>query len=213
MSTRNKYLIGAALIVIFIIIGAFFVFSYFRSNSNQTAPVEYTPTGQVSQTVEDPEVTDSSITSSNENVGAEVNNQDLSDTLEPTQEMQKVIEEYEPDLNNTEVIDQLAATYPSDLIPIYKATNAADSNDIITDNGRPGWTATYGSDASVTEIKTFYDNLMKSTSGYQNEQTGETFYISGTVDNCSVQISVSPNNPQQTGLNDKTNVSIFIERN
>lgn len=204
MSKRSKYITIGIFAVILIIVGAFFIYSFFYPGDREET--FYTPEGEISQTIENPEVVDSG---SDTTV---TDNSDLSDTLDPTAQMQQVIDQNKGNINNTEVIDQLSPSYPSNLIPIYKANSAADSSDIITDNGNPGWIAQYGSDALVPDIVGFYQDLLKSTSGYNTQTDGDATTIVGTVDNCYVQIVVSPNNPDRTGLNDQSSVDIFIER-
>lgn len=209
MSARNKYLLIGLLVFVLIIVGAIFAFNFFK-NKDEDKPIEYTPTGNISQTIDNPDVTTNSNVEESEE--PTVDNTDLSDTLKPTDQMQQVIDQNKNDLNNTQVIDEITPSYPSNVIPVYKAKTAADSSDIITDNGKPGWIVNYGSDATIPEIREFYDSLLKSTNGYSNVQSGDTYTVTGQVDNCYVQIGISPNNPEQTGLNDLSDVSIFIER-
>lgn len=146
------------------------------------------------------------------NTGNTVDNTDLANTLTTPEDMQKVIDANKNDLNNKDVTSNLAKSYPTGLIPLYKAAEAGDSKDIITDAGNPGWTATYGSDATVDEVTSFYQSLLSSSSGYATSSSQGTSSISGTVDNCSVNITIGENNKDRTGLNYNTTVNIFIER-
>ncbi len=215
MTKRNKIIIIAGLIVVLLIVGGFFIYSFTRDDG-EDEPVAYTPEGEVSQEIEDPEVVDSGSTNpedaSNSDQTSTVDNSDLSATLQPTKDMESVINQNKGNLNNEEVINNVAPSYPRNLIPLYKAAEVADSNDITTDNGNPGWTCQYGSDGYVDDIVGFYKNLLSSTSGYSDETNADTTQIVGTVDNCYVQVTVSPNNPDRTGMNTQSDVDIFIER-
>lgn len=207
MTTRSKYIVLSGFIIVLLIVGGFFLYSFMKKDDTSNV-VEYTPEGEIAQNIEDPDITDSALSGTD----TTVNNSDLADTLEPSEKMQEVIDEYKSDLNDSEVVNQLAQSYPSNLIPLYKAKSAADSSDIITDNGRPGWIAQYGSDALVPDIVDFYSQLLSSTNGFRVESNGGSQTVVGTVDNCYVQITVTPNNPERTGLNDQSNVDIYIER-
>ena len=160
MVTRKKYIIGLILILVVLVVGGFFIFSYINNRNQVKNPNEnkgtYTPEGEISQSIDNPEVVEKG-----ENGSTTVDNSSLKETLKPTEEMKKVISDNKNDLNNSDVVDQMAQSYPSDVIPLYKAKSAADSSDIVTQNGNPGWTAQYGSDATVPEISDFYDNLAR----------------------------------------------------
>ncbi len=213
MTKRRKILISSILIIAVILVGGFFIISLINKDKSTNTPKkeiqQYTPEGEVSQTDDKPQVVDSSDSNNNQNI----NNSDVSKQLEPSDDMKKIISDNKNDLNNSDVIDQITESYPSNVIPLYKAKSAADSNDIITQNGNPGWTAQYGSDATVPDITAFYQKLLESSSNYKTSTNADTNTITGTVNDCSVSITVTPNNPERTGLNDQSNVDIFIERN
>lgn len=207
MTKSKKYLIISGVLIAAIIIALAVTLLFVSNREEERTYSEYNPSGEVTQSVDTPTVIDTS----NDDTTT-VDNSDLSSTIGTPAAMQEIIDNYREDLNNSAVINQLAQSYPSNLIPIYKAKTAADSADIITDNGNPGWTAQYGSDASVEDITAFYEDLMRSTSGYSVQDSGNSVIIVGTVENCNVRITVSPNNPERTGLDDASNVSIYIER-
>ncbi len=202
MTRSRRYLtiFGTILIVAVIL----FVAYYFFVKSNTPETPKYNPSGEVEQTIENPTpLDDNNVT----------NNTDVAESLSPSSEMQGVIDRNSSYINEPEVVDQLTESYPSNLIPIFMAKTAADSNDIITDNGKPGWTATYGSDADTETISSFYEDLLKNSPGYDVIQNGQSVQVTGTASDCNVSVTVSPNNAERTGLDDKSNVSIFIERN
>lgn len=220
MTRSSRYILIAVVLIVVLGVGAIFGIRWLRDRNTRTGldPNQMTATGDTPQTIENPDVAEDSYTTETTTEGAQatdptVDNSDLKETLRTPEAMQKVIDENKDNINNKEVLDQLAPSYPNDLIPIYKAKSAADSSDIITVNGRPGWTATYGSDATVDDVSGFYQKLLSGQDGYTNNKSGEADKISAIVDNCTIEIDVLPNNEEQTGLSDKTNVKIFIERN
>lgn len=209
MLKSKKYLVISGILVAVIIIALAITLIFFSSRGENKAYTEYNPSGEITQNEDNPTIVDSS--NSGEN-NPPIDNSDTSSTITVPAEMQAVIDSYSGSINNSDVLNQLAPSYPSKLIPIYMASSAADSADIVTDNGNPGWTAQYGSNASTDEIASFYEELMHSTSGYSVQESGSSTTIIGTVDNCNVRITISPNNPERTGLSDASNVSIYIER-
>ncbi|MGI6108687.1 MAG: hypothetical protein ACOYB8_02415 [Eubacteriaceae bacterium] len=127
-------------------------------------------------------------------------------------EMQTVIDENQANLNDSGVSSSLSASYPANLIPLYNASAVGDSNDVTTDSGKPGWTLTFGSDSSVDEIAAFYQSLLGSQSGYSSSTEGSSTKVSGSVSGYNVSITISPNNPQRTGLSYASDVTVFIEQ-
>lgn len=200
----KKYTLAAVLIALILIVGLFFGLSYLRSHPKTQAP--QSAVLETEQTIENPKTLTPEAAQKTDNTSA-------AQTLAPTPEMETVIEENAADLNNPDVTQDLAPSYPDNVIPLYKASAAADSEDIITENGRPGWTAQYGSDASVEEVSAFYTELLKNAPDFKSEQNAQSTRLTATIDGCSAAVTVSPNNPERTGLSNVSNVSIFIERN
>ena len=124
---------------------------------------------------------------------------------------QEVIDANQADLYNNED-GQLAQSYPSNLLPLYKVSGVGDSHDITTNNGNPGWTAVYGSTADTAELSQFYSDLMASAENFNQADSDASTTITGNVDGCDISVTISPNNPQRTGLDYASSVSIFIEK-
>lgn len=218
MAKSSRYVLIAIVLIAVLGVGGFFGYRFLSENRKEDQQQQMTSTGDIPQTIENPDVENKSFatqpeTEESETENPTIDNSDLEESLRTPENMQKVIDSNRQDLNNGQVVDQLAPSYPSDLVPVYKAKSAADSADIITVNGKPGWTATYGSDSSVEEINQFYSELLGEQDGYTNEKTGSANNIKAIVDNCTIEINVAPNNKEQTGLDDTSNVNIFIERN
>lgn len=126
-------------------------------------------------------------------------------------EMQTVIEE-----NNEEIyVDEaglLAGSYPSQMVPLYGVQNVSESNQITNASGKPGWKAAYVSDYSTDEILVFYQNLLASAPDYTEEAVSESTSLKGTVSGYTINITISPNNPDKTDMVGNSAVSIFIEQ-
>lgn len=127
---------------------------------------------------------------------------------EPTDHIKDVISQHEEDIyNDPEVIDK---TYPVNLIPPYKVNGVTESNEYTTPEGGVAWSTRYGSDASIDDITAFYSQLIGEGVQVADVENGGK-RISGQVTDYNVDIIVSPNNPERTGLNFATSVSMAVE--
>lgn len=195
MTTTKKILLGILALIIVIVAVMFFVPFFSGSSDTDGAPA--------------PSVAD---TPSATPTPTPVDNSQVSENLAVPDSMQTVINDNQANLYN-DTDGNLAPSYPSDLIPLYRVNGVGDSNDITTQNGNPGWTAVYASDATTEEVSAFYQTLLASTENYASDvNEGGATHITGTVDGCNVSITVSGNNPERTGLSAASNVNIFIER-
>lgn len=132
-------------------------------------------------------------------------------TITVPPEMQTVINE-----NTTQIyVDEaglLAGNYPSQLVPLYGVQNVSESNQITNASGKPGWKASYVSDYSTDEILAFYQPLLSSASDYTEEAISASTSLKGTVSGYTINITISPNNPDKTDMPGNSAVSIFIEQ-
>ncbi|MEF9918465.1 MAG: hypothetical protein RR310_02885 [Eubacterium sp.] len=145
-------------------------------------------------------------------VQAPVDNSAISnDVSQITPEMQAVIDANQADIF-VDTNKELAISYPSNLLPLYKVSGVADSHDITSDKGNPGWTALYGSTAETTELTTFYQSFLGTAPDYTEEANGASTNLHATVNGCDIRITVSPNTPERTGLDYASSVNIFIEK-
>lgn len=190
----KKRVIAIIIAVVVIGVGAFFVYNRVL-NSSPTPPEPSTE-----NTVDTPTPT------------PEVNNSETAGEVGASTDMQTVIDSHQGDLYQGEMGDT-TNSYPRNLVPLYKVAEMGSAHDIVGDNGSPGWIATYGSEATTDELIAFYQALMGSTENYSLANESETAHITGTVSGCNVSINISPNNPQQSGLNYQSDVNIYIVRN
>ena len=197
MNTKKKVLLGV-LAVIVIVVGIIFFVPMFNGSKDAA---KTTPTSA-------PSVADNTPTATPQPT---VDNSATSGSLQTPPEMQAVIDANQADLYGNED-GQLAQSYPSNLLPLYKVSGVGDSHDITTNNGNPGWTAVYGSTADTAELAQFYSDLMASAENFNAAGSDASTTITGTVDGCDISVTISPNNPQRTGLDYASSVSIFIEK-
>lgn len=197
MDTKKKILLGV-LAVIIIIVGGMFFMTMFNGSKDKTSS-----TGPSAA----PSIADTTPTAT---VQPTVDNAAVAGQLQVPPEMQAVIDENQADLYVDE--GTLAKSYPSNLLPLYKVAGVGDSNDITTNNGNPGWTAVYGSTADTAELAQFYTSLMASAQNLNAANEEVATNITGTVEGCNISINITPNNPQRTGLDYASSVSIFIEK-
>lgn len=189
---KKKALIGI-FVAIIVIIGAIFAVTQLKGSTPEPAPdITPTPTAEPQPTV------DNSATQSQ-----------VQNTIPP--EVQSVIDANQADIF-TDPNGELAPSYPSNLLPLYKVSGVADSSDITTNNGNPGWVAVYGSEADTQTIANFYRSLMASAENYTETPNGESVNLAGRLNGCDISVTVSPNNPQRTGLSYASDVNIFIEQ-
>lgn len=191
MTKKKKLLLGVFIVVI-AMIAVIFAVTFFRQpdNSQTTAPDISDPPQEVLEEVD------------NSSTAAELTTPDT---------MQSVIDANVQDLY-TDDAGNLAPSYPSNLIPLYRVSNVGDSNDITTASGNPGWTAIYTSDATQEDVISFYENLMASSENYALTDNNGSAQISGTVDGCQITITITGNNPERTGISGACSVDIYIER-
>lgn len=197
MDTKKKILLGVLAVIIIIVGGMFFMT---MSNGSKDKAAANKPSAA-------PSVADATPTAA----PPTVDNAATSGQLQVPAEMQTVIDANQADLYVDEGA-KLAKSYPSNLLPLYKAADVGDSNDITTNNGNPGWTAVYGSTAETAELAQFYTSLMGSAENFNQTDQESATNITGTVDGCNISINITPNNPQRTGLDYASSVSIFIEK-
>lgn len=188
---KKKVLIGIFSAII-VIVAAVFAISFFNNKPGKAPDITPTPTAEPQPTVDNSSSKDAA-------------------TQEIPQSMQDVIASNQADLF-TDPNGELTPSYPNDLLPLYKVSGVADSNDITTGNGNPGWIAVYGSEADSQTIAAFYRSLMGTAQNYTETPSGESTNIKGQVNGCDISITISPNNPQRTGLSYASDVNIFIER-
>ncbi len=136
---------------------------------------------------------------------------DSSEIVVP-EEMTAIIAENQEKLDSSGVIDDVTKTYPENLVPLYDAVQAGDSNPITTENGQPGWTLIYGSASDVSEVSSFYQEYLKDQTDYAVTQTDGSTKISAVVSGWNLSITVSPNNPERTGLDTKSDITVLISQ-
>lgn len=197
MNTKKKVLLGV-LVVIVIIVGIMF-FVPMLNGSKDAAKT--TPSSA-------PSVADNTPTATPQPT---VDNSATTGSLQTPPEMQEIIDANQADLY-TDTEGKVAPSYPSNLLPLYKVSDVGDSHDITTNNGNPGWTAVYGSSADTAELTQFYSDLMASAENFNAGESDASTTITGNVDGCDISVTISPNNPQRTGLDYASSVSIFIEK-
>ncbi len=127
---------------------------------------------------------------------------------EQTEHIKEVIAQHEDDIyKDPEVIDK---TYPVDLVPPYKVNGVTESNEYTTPEGGVAWSTRYGSDATIDDITAFYSSLIGEGVQVKDVESGGK-RISGQITDYNVDIFVSPNNPERTGLGFTTSVSMAVE--
>lgn len=125
-------------------------------------------------------------------------------------EMQAVIDENR-DMIYKDTTQALAAAFPVQMIPLYNASSVSDSYGITNDKGKPGWNTTYVSQGTVDELLAFYTSLMSTATNFTQTPSNLATNLKGTISGYSVSITISPNNPDKTGVQGASSVNIFIE--
>lgn len=188
---KKKILIGIFAVII-IAVAVVFAVTQFSDKPGKAPDITPTPTAEPQPTVDN--------SASQSQVQSQV-----------PPEVQRVIDANKADIF-TDPNGELAPSYPSNLLPLYKVNGIADSSDITTNNGNPGWVAVYGSDAGTETLAGFYRSLMASAQGYTETPNEASVNLKGNLNGCDISVTISPNNPQRTGLSYKSDVNIFIEK-
>lgn len=187
MQKKKIITIVAVLILVLIIVGVGFVFfSKDKTQENLVDPSAPTPTPA--------EVIDNGPASQNTEVPPEV---------------QAVIDANQADIYQNEN-NEVAASFPAELFPMYRVNGVGSSMDITDDQNRPGWINDYGSDASKEELVAFYQSLLSSAPDFQMEESGAATVFNATLSGFNASITISPNNPAQTGLEYTNDVRMTI---
>lgn len=138
-----------------------------------------------------------------------IDNNAVSQNTEVPPEVQAVIDANQESIYHNEN-NEVATSYPADLFPMYKVNGVGSSMDITDDQNRPGWINDYGSDASKEELVTFYQSLLSSAPDFHMEESGEATIFNATLSGLNASITISPNNPAQTGLEYTNDVRITV---
>lgn len=139
---------------------------------------------------------------------AKTDNTELAQQIMPSTAMEEVINANASRL--TQDVSGGSTSYPGNFIPLYDLAQLGDVSDIVTSGDKAGWKLSYGSDSTVEDISAFYEALLDHESGYAVSGESGTTKIAADTGGYAVTIEVSPNNPEQTGLNYKSDVSVMI---
>lgn len=210
MKKTTKIIIGVILAVIIVAVA---IFAVYRARTAQSEDVSTTTNTMdaekgLDENAVSEQTTDPMADQLEEDT--KVDNKNLAQEIVPPTDMEEIINANQDSLT-TQVGDG-NTSYPGNLIPLYRSSQVGDVNDVTTSNGKPGWTLTYGSDAGTEDIAAFYTSLLDKQENYTRSTEEQTIKITATVSGYNVSISISPNNPQRTGLNHQSDVQIFIEQ-
>lgn len=95
--------------------------------------------------------------------------------------MTAIIAENQEKLDSSGVIDDVTKTYPENLVPLYDAVQAGDSNPITTEKRTAGLDAHLCPASDVSEVSSFYQEYLKDQTDYAVTQTDGSTKISAVV--------------------------------
>lgn len=212
MNKKVRVTIIVVIAAIIVAAAAYFIVTKVGKEAEETADETYAET-QIEQDTETAEQgideNDLSAASTDgSDTSATTDNSELAQQIVPSTAMEEVINANADRL--TSDVSSSSTSYPGNLVPLYDLAQLGDINDIVTSDDKAGWKLSYGSNSSVEDISAFYESLLSQESGYGVSTESSTTKITGTTDGYNISIEVSPNNPERTGLNYTTDVSILI---
>lgn len=215
MNKKVRVTVIVIIAVIVVAAAAYFIVNNVGKEAEQTADSTYAET-QIEQDTEAAEkgIDENDLSTGSADGNADTSgstttdNSELAQQIMPSAAMEEVINANASRL--TSDVSSTSSSYPGNFIPLYDMTQLGDINDIVTSDDKAGWKVTYGSNTSVEDISAFYESLLDSESDYAVSTESSTTRIAADTGGYAVTVEVSPNNPERTGLNYTTDVSILI---